>query len=339
VFARVSPEHKLRIVKSLKTSGEIVAMTGDGVNDAPAVKAADIGVAMGITGTDVTREAADMVLTDDCFASIVNAVEEGRAIFDNIQKFVHYLVACNASEILLVFVAAVAGWPAPLLAIQILWINLVSDGPPALALAQERPEFDVMRRPPRSPGEPFWTRERAIRLFAHGLLVAAAPLFAFWYSYPGPHATAGEISHAQAVAFIVSGLSQLFFAFACRSHRYTLPQLGVFSNPYLFGGIVLSLLLHVGIALVPGCERRFFSRTATAGREMALSARRLIGAGNGGGGLQAPAPVRRGQWYPTPCYYKLNQGNRGSSSFPDDCPYVRQGKVLKTRIARGSSGT
>jgi Ca2+-transporting ATPase len=162
VYARVAAHHKLRVVRAWKEHGQVVAMTGDGVNDAPAVKAAAIGIAMGASGSDVTREAAAMVLLDDNFASIVSAVEEGRTIYDNIQKVVHFLLSSNTSELLLVFVAVLLGWPAPLLAVQLLWLNLITDGLPALALGMEPPERDVMRRRPRRPHEPVitWARGR-----------------------------------------------------------------------------------------------------------------------------------------------------------------------------------
>lgn len=255
VYARVSPEHKLRVVKALQACGAVVAMTGDGVNDAPAVKTADIGIAMGLTGTDVTKEASDMVLTDDNFASIVNAVEEGRGIYDNIQEFVHYLLSSNASEILLVLLAAVIGWPVPLIPIQLLWINLITDGIPALALAMEKPAADIMQRRPRSPNEPFFTRERGTRILIHGLLMASVMVAGFAFAY----AKAGVV-YAQSAVFYVTMFAQLFFSFACRSQRYTLLQLGLFSNPYLLGAIVFSGVLQMALLWLPLTERIFFGR-------------------------------------------------------------------------------
>lgn len=253
VYARVSPEHKLRVVKMLKDRGEVVAMTGDGVNDAPAVKMADIGIAMGITGTDVTKEASDMVLTDDNFASIVNAVEEGRGIYNNIQEFVHYLLSCNISEVALVLLAALVGWPVPLLPIQILWINLVTDGLPALALAMEKPEPEVMSRRPRSPTEPFFTRQRGSQILIHGFVLSTVNIGGFAYSYM----TQGG-SYAQAMAFYITTFAQLFFSFACRSQRYTLPQLGVLTNPYLLAAIAISGLLQMSLLWFPLTRDVFF---------------------------------------------------------------------------------
>jgi Ca2+-transporting ATPase len=253
VYARVSPEHKLRVIKALKAKRHVVAMTGDGVNDAPAVKMADIGIAMGITGTDVTKEASDMVLMDDNFASIVNAVEEGRGIYNNIQQFVHYLLSCNISEVALVLFAALVRWPVPLLPIQILWINLITDGLPALALAMEKPEPGVMSRRPRPPKQPFFTRERASLIFIHGFIMAAVNIVGFAYAY-----LRDGNSYAQATAFYVTTFSQLFFSFSCRSQRYTISKLGVFANPYLLAAIAISGILQMSLLWFAITRQAFF---------------------------------------------------------------------------------
>jgi Ca2+-transporting ATPase len=254
VYARVSPEHKLRVVRAWRARHEVVAMTGDGVNDAPAVKEADIGIAMGITGTDVTKQVSDMVVTDDNFASIVAAVEEGRGIYDNILKFVHYLLSCNTGEILVMFVSSLVGFPVPLLPIQILWVNLVTDGLPALALGVDPVDPDIMRRPPRPPDEPVVTRERALLMLAQGTFIAACSLMAFSFVL---FLEKENIERARTAAFVVLACSQLFHAFNCRSQTESLFKLGVFTNDKLLLATGISFVLQMAVVYIPPLQTVF----------------------------------------------------------------------------------
>lgn len=254
VYARVSAEHKLRIVKAWKAQGAIVAMTGDGVNDAPAVKAADIGVAMGVTGTDVTKEAADMVVTDDNFASIAAAVEEGRGIFDNIRKTIHFLLSCNVSEVLVMLFATLIGLPLPLLPIQILWMNLVTDGIPALALAADPKAPDLMKRPPRRPEARLLDGGRLLAIGGEGSMLGLIALGVFSYSLYGLHR---ELDQARTVAFAVMVLVQLVHVFNCRSERLSLFQLGVGTNRALVWAFLLSLVVQVAVLTVPAAAPIF----------------------------------------------------------------------------------
>jgi len=256
VYARVSPEHKLRIVRALKAQNEIVAMTGDGVNDAPALKEAQIGIAMGITGTDVSKEASDMVLLDDNFASIVSAVKEGRAIFDNIRKFIHFVLSHNIGEVLAMFVAVVAGWPLPLLPIQILWINLVTDSLPALALGVEKAEPGIMERPPRAVDEQILPNRLIALMFFQGSIVAISTLAAFAIEYLG----SADVVRAQAEAFAASILAQNVQAFNVRSNRLSIFQLGPFTNRYLVGAFALVAGTLLALIYVPFLQPIF--RTA-----------------------------------------------------------------------------
>lgn len=258
VYARVDPEHKLRIVQAWQKHGDIVAMTGDGINDASAIKVADIGIAMGKAGTDVTKQAAAMILTDDRFDVIVHAVEEGRGIYENIRNIVHFLVAGNTSEILLVVVAALMGWPPPLLPIPILWINLVTDGLPALALATEGPSSSVMQRPPIPPDQPIFTLAQDLKIMLQGGLLGGVTLAGYyWVLYVDPQ-TRGQLAEAQAVAFTVSALSQLLFALTCRHDRKTLAELGFCSNRYLFMAVIFSIGLQISLVLYDTLQPIFF---------------------------------------------------------------------------------
>jgi P-type Ca2+ transporter type 2C len=265
VYARVSPEHKLRIVHALKSRNEIVAMTGDGVNDAPALKEASIGIAMGITGTDVAKEASDMVLLDDNFASIVSAIQEGRSIFDNIRRFIHFVLSHNIGEVLAMFVATLIGWPLPLLPIQILWINLVTDSLPALALGVEKAEPGIMDRPPRPADEPILPRRLLALMFFQGTIVAISTLAAFAIEFT----QTGNLHRSQAVAFAASILAQNVQAFNVRSNRLSIFQLGVFSNRYLIGAFTVVFVTLLGLLYIPPLQP-IFQTVALSLRDWAL---------------------------------------------------------------------
>ena len=254
VYARVSPEHKLRAVRAWRKRGDVVAMTGDGVNDAPAVKEADIGVAMGITGTDVTKEVSDMIITDDNFASIVAAVEEGRGIYDNIKKFIHYLLSCNAGEILVMFVASLVGLPLPLLPVQILWVNIVTDGLPALALGVDPVDPDVMKRPPRKPDEAVIPGAVARLILAQGVFIAFCSLLAFCFVLL---IEKEGIVRARTAALFAMTCSELFQALNCRSQSVSFFKLGIFTNGKLLLASMGSLVLQILINYIPFTQKVF----------------------------------------------------------------------------------
>ena len=289
VFARVSPEHKMRIVDALQANDEVVAMTGDGVNDAPAIKRADIGVAMGITGTDVAKETADMVLTDDNYASIVSAVEQGRIIYSNIRKFVFFLLSSNIAEIMIIFLATLAGLPAPLTAIQLLWLNLITDGAPALALAMEKGDPDIMDQKPRLKKEAIINHNMSLGMIVQTITQTGAVLTAFalgliWHLESGAELLPGvnpivyliqhdwrgiDVQTAETMAFVTLSLCELFRAYTVRSERASLFSIGIFSNKWMQYAVGLSLLLLIAVCTVPFLQE-IFNTHFMSGPEWAL---------------------------------------------------------------------
>jgi Ca2+-transporting ATPase len=266
VYARVAPKHKLQIVQALQSNGQVVAMTGDGVNDAPALRQSHIGVAMGITGTDVSKEASQMVLLDDNFATIVGAVEEGRIVYDNIRKFVKYTLTSNAGEIWVMVLGPLLGMPLPLLPLQILWVNLVTDGLPGLALAVEKGERDTMRRPPYPPGEPIFSGGMGFDVAWIGLLMGIVSLAMGYWVWA--FAAADEI-HWRTIVFTVLTLAQMGNALATRSSRDSLFQIGVFSNKALIGSVLLTFALQVGVIYWRPLQT-VFKTTGLTATELAL---------------------------------------------------------------------
>ncbi len=260
IYARVNPEHKLNIVNALKEKGHVVAMTGDGVNDAPALTKSDIGVAMGITGTDVSKEASDMILTDDNFTSIVAAVEEGRGIYDNIVLFIKYLLSCNIGEVLFVFLVVASLMvfgESPLIPLQILWMNLLTDAAPALALGFNPPDPDVMRRRPRNPGEGIINKRNLLSFIGVGILMALGALFLFQSNLPhdiyglnldssvGAQKLEDDLMKPRTIAFTTLVMFQMFYVLSCRSKEYSIFRLGLFSNRYLVAAVLFSVLMQV----------------------------------------------------------------------------------------------
>lgn len=248
IFARVSPEHKVKIVKAFKSHGNIVSMTGDGVNDAPSLKAADIGVAMGITGTDVAKGAADMILTDDNFSTIVRAVEEGRNIFNNIKKAIVFLLSCNLGEIVALFFAILFNWATPLLPIHILWVNLITDSFPALSLGVDPIDESVMADKPRNPKESLFSNGMYFYVLLNGAVIGLVTLFSFKYGlklYPN------SLKHAQTFAFVVLSVSQLFYSLSMRSTDKSVLKVGILKNKYLIGSILLGIALQFAVITIP----------------------------------------------------------------------------------------
>jgi Ca2+-transporting ATPase len=258
VFARVSPEHKVKIVRAFKAQGNIVSMTGDGVNDAPSLKYADIGVAMGITGTDVSKGASDMILTDDNFTTIVHAIEEGRNIYNNIKKAVVFLLSCNLGEVVAIFASILFFWPVPLLPTQILWINLITDSLPAIALGVDPGDSDVMRQKPRDPRESFFAGSTGIWAVMGGTVIGILTLAAFYlglaefgYSLSSRDIPEVVLTNARTMSFVVLAASQLFYSLAMRNSIKSIFQIGLFSNRYLIGAIIAGFVLQLAVISIP----------------------------------------------------------------------------------------
>ncbi|MDD4834146.1 MAG: cation-translocating P-type ATPase [Lutispora sp.] len=264
VFARVSPEHKVKIVKAYKAQGNTVSMTGDGVNDAPSLKYADIGVAMGITGTDVSKGASDMILTDDNFTTIVHAIEEGRNIYNNIKKSVIFLLSCNLGEVITVFASILFFWPVPLLPTQILWINLITDSLPAIALGVDPGDKDVMKKKPRNPKESFFAEGAGVRAIIGGTLIGILTLAAFYfglsehgYSLGSKNIPEEVLTYSRTMSFVVLAASQLFYSLTMRNSTKSIFQVGLFSNMFLIGAILIGFILQFGVISVPFLANAF----------------------------------------------------------------------------------
>ena len=264
VFARVSPEHKVKIVRAFKAQGNIVSMTGDGVNDAPSLKYADIGVAMGITGTDVAKGASDMILTDDNFTTIVHAIEEGRNIYNNIKKSVIFLLSCNLGEVITIFVSILLNWPVPLIATQILWVNLITDSLPAIALGIDPGDKDVMKQQPRNPKESFFANGAGVRAVIGGALIGILTLVAFYYGLWEHGYTLGigavpeeALPYARTMAFVVLAASQLFYSLSMRNAKKSILKVGLFSNKILILAIIVGILLQLVVISIPFLANAF----------------------------------------------------------------------------------
>ena len=264
VFARVSPQHKVQIVQAFQANGNIVSMTGDGVNDGPSLNIADIGVAMGLTGTDVAKNAADMILTDDNFSTIVVAIEQGRNIFQNIKKSVIFLLTCNLGEVLAMFLPLAFGWPAPLIATQLLWINLLTDSLPAIALGMDGDDPEVMKEKPRSANENFFSHGAGTHVVIGGLFIGLITIFAFWYGFyelgysPFEKKIPQEVlKNARTLAFLVLVCAQLFYSLGLRNSKKPFYQIKIFGNRYLNGAILLGIILQLMLLFIPVLRSAF----------------------------------------------------------------------------------